>query len=78
MKAILILDMPKSCGECPIYNGSEMLCCGCKVRAKEINTIPSWCFLKPLPQKILDRYEAPQDYRDGWNDCIDEILGEEE
>ena len=87
-KAILVIDMPKCCVECNIFNFSEYLCCGMKVTAKEINTIPFLCPLKEIPQKktklkgrgkdhceysLLEQLE----YMKGFNDCIDEILGEE-
>lgn len=38
-----------------------------------------WCPLKPLPEK--DDFDDPYDeyytgYRDGWNRCLEEIVGE--
>lgn len=40
---------------------------------------PDWCPLKPLPEK--DDFDDPYDeyytgYRDGWNRCLEEIVGE--
>lgn len=40
---------------------------------------PEWCPLKPLPEK--DDFDDPYDeyytgYRDGWNRCLEEIVGE--
>lgn len=40
MKAILVIDMPTHCGECPV-----------KCRMRGINHVPTWCPLKPLPKK---------------------------
>lgn len=40
---------------------------------------PDWCPLMDLPEK--DNFDDPYDeyytgYRDGWNRCLDEIVGE--
>lgn len=49
----------------------------------ETTTKPSWCPLKPMPKKIIETennktyWDCPEFYN-GWNCCIDEILGEEE
>ena len=38
---------------------------------------PDWCPLKMLPEKrIQDNPNGRNMYRAGWNDCIDDILGE--
>lgn len=44
---------------------------------------PDWCPLKPLPRRKYkkekrDWYNYASPYLAGWNECIDEILGEEE
>lgn len=39
---------------------------------------PDWCPLKLLPEKLTyeNSYKTVNDdYRDAWNDCIDEITG---
>ena len=91
MDAILVLDkMPESCSQCEIFNFSDLTCLGCKVNFKDVGKVQSWCPLKPLPQKNkydVEKY-ATVDYENnvnlghylnkGWNDCIDEILGENE
>lgn len=90
MKAILVIDTPNNCSECPCCNGNE---CGNEHKGYVDGHLewnsgrPSWCQLKPMPEKI----ETPkiiQEQIDGWfklageyigyNRCIDEILGEEE
>ena len=52
-----------------------------------LNKIHRMCPLKPLPQKkeaertmsgTLDEWVETTYYREGWNDCIDELLGETE
>lgn len=84
-KAILVIDMPNECGECPLLY--DYLRC----QAKEGVNIygekrPDNCPLKPLPEKkILDEelfmtgnFKLVYARFTGWNDCIDEILGDEE
>ena len=82
MKSILIIDTPTTCTDCPCYDYIHGVCaitykdCELRKQAK-----PTWCPLKPLPEI---KYIRPNDTHDdlmlqiGWNDCIDEILGETE
>ena len=97
MKAILIVDeMPKSCSDCWLHRNEysdyekvwEDICHNaeheCHVLSKT-NYIkrPSWCPLKPMPEKkelanYLPFEDYPQqirfmDFVNGWNDCIEEI-----
>ena len=38
---------------------------------------PDWCPLREIPQKKITKYsDAGNMYRGGWNDCIDEMIGE--
>ncbi len=84
MKAILIVDMPNECDECPLQDGEK-----CYARQDWISTISNWkCPLKPMPQKKDLRDYAEKigadfnlqtrimDYVNGYNKCIDEILGD--
>lgn len=79
-KAILIMDMPKSCNECDVIctkyysalqNGNL-----------EVLTKPSDCPLKEVPEykkSILRQEEFGEGFDIGYNACIDEILkGSEE
>ena len=69
-KAILVIYMPKNCA-------------GCKFRFNICSAVdweerPSWCPIKPLPEKKPDRAywhddEFSEGYRDGWNACLEEI-----
>lgn len=101
MKAILILDMPKSCYECPLMS-EDMYCKGfipytyenvlitkmCVEDYVLIGTRHSHCPLKPMPQKehnnggyrVIDgtKWFYDSEHDDGWNDCIDKLVGEEE
>lgn len=85
-KAILVIDMPKYCFECPVCEVWEVIpsceeCC-CAMEQKDITNRynkPDWCPLKPLPEKMKGNdsiYYQWGDYEDGWNHCIDCITGE--
>lgn len=83
-KAILVIDIPECCGECPLciadeYNTSRECCMKYKgyVNAK---SKPTWCPLKPLPTKYdLDiAFDYNVDYERGYNACVDEILEKQE
>ena len=88
MKAILVMDMPSSCLECPI--GKDMsipieTCIKCPfgkcVIDEETRTRPNWCPLKPMPEKQAlngGLTEFQMGARSGYNLCIDEILGDKE
>ena len=85
MKAILVVDMPKCCGEtpCPCWNADDrkdwcgatnVTLTGCDIEKER----PSWCPLKPLPEKKEPFYDINiQEYDiriDGWNACLEELL----
>lgn len=91
MKAILVIDKPTECWDCPLHvdglddDCEEIKVCNATHRESHYGTPPNWCPLKPMPQKkdtgilegtILGQVE--QFVFEGWNRCIDEILGEEE
>ncbi len=73
MKAILVIDKPKDCFTCEL--GGSKVCIG-------------GCPLKPLPQKKKPLFdpnhcEIEKEIKiiheiDGYNRCIDEIMGETE
>lgn len=84
-KAILVIDMPENCDKCPLFCGhySDMYCGG--LNNKSINyPYPKdfrqdWCPLQEPPEReegsdCFDEFE--DGYAQGWNNCIDEILGE--
>ena len=86
-KAILVLDeMPKDCKCCPIHfldiynNDSQRWWCGGTLKTLEITVRPNWCPLREVPERQVrdypgyDRYITG--YDDGWDDCLNEILGE--
>ena len=93
-KAILILDMPKTCEDCQLRNFNQ--CYGLPL---DRTIIEEWdgedvfkkrnhiCPLKPLPQKLdandwhrmfSGKYEIREAKGEGYNFCLNEILGGEE
>lgn len=83
MKAILILDMPSCCNECPIRR-DDMDCCSYIMNTRSKTAFGydtkrlDICPLKPMPkQKEHLNCEGCNhiecEYAEGWNDCIEEI-----
>ena len=68
MKAILVIDMPSNCAECPSYAFRHRLA---KQRVALLNDMH-----KPMPKKMrTDADDIEEDsYWQGWNDCIEERL----
>lgn len=85
-KAILVIDMPNSCKECPLFSGcyTDMCCKGMNNKGIDYpypeDFRQDWCPLKPVPRMrftyIGHSDESVADYNDGWNNCIRKILGE--
>lgn len=79
-KAILVIDMPDICFQCPFCKSRDILLSYdyfCVINDEEVDKYrkPDWCPLKPLPDK---RNEImAEDYINyvayGWNCCINEI-----
>lgn len=74
-KAILVIDMPKNCGNCPILeycHNNDGKC--------DLNIRQDWCPLREVPKRDnnegLYQLEYTQGYMSGWNACLEEILGE--
>ena len=85
-KAVLVMDMPSSCTECPLgknMSNSIEVCIQCPLGEcavdTETETIPDWCPLKPMPKKANhpDWCDGGR-YDKGYNACIDELLKGEE
>ena len=84
-KSILVIDTPENCFDCPLCINDEYgLSLKCCLKYKEYvdkKGKPNWCPLKQLPEKYdveNARYwgeEYSYGYDNGYNDCIDEILG---
>lgn len=84
MKAILVVDIPKEFENEKEFFVKGSLYCGIE------NVYTKYCYicnidktkLKPLPQSINPYMKENSDYLDrqyinGWNDCLDEIIGGE-
>lgn len=87
MKAILVIEMPECCADCPCSffersNPKLNLICG--ATQEDANNVgkPDWCPLKQLPsKKPTISKESDNDIlcmNAGYNACIDEILGDKE
>ena len=86
-KAVLVMDMPECCADCPLScplrnssHAKNSYAC-CYLTLKDISKTdyydkkPDWCPLRELPEKANH-----PDYCDngrfdkGWNACLNEIL----
>ena len=69
MKAILVVDMPECCAECPLmlWDAESEYYGACCPTLKEVNCVadsykenedketkPNWCPLKPMPKKYIE------------------------
>lgn len=98
-KSVLVIDTPNNCSECPCCYVSEndwgdFISARCQMKYKgfvdkysEYNKgRPSWCPLRPLPDKAtVDESMLGIGFDDfntiyylGFNECIDKITGETE
>lgn len=86
-KAILVIDMPKACEDCPLSLDTEKentnLCRGCEKYSfnPDSRSRPDWCPLTEVFKKKASKLPPMADmpmrytnYEKGWNACIDEIL----
>ena len=83
-KAILVIDMPKSCNECDFCYYSDGRVPTCQLKLKSADGYagkPDWCPLKSVPEKydiehsLYFTRDWDGEYESGYNACIDEILG---
>lgn len=85
-KAVLILDMPKSCGECHFARQSNILkgklyCENPLFYDSDVTEYsacrPEGCPLKALPEKKDTQYSPARNpyITEGYNACLKEILG---
>ena len=93
MKSILIFDTPTRCYDCPLYTSIDDadeygFCDDRNILGQEeaqekirFDEKPTWCPLRPLPEiKYISLNNTHDDlmFQMGWNDCLDEIVGETE
>ena len=79
-KAILVIDMPKGCYECPlaIETGAYNSCCitATCITSNDNFKFP-WCPLKPAPEEQDIWYDDEgSDWERGYNNCLHEIVGD--
>lgn len=71
MKAILVMDMPECCYDCPITV--------CDADNMSTSSRSADCHLRELPEKhITDARQVGEEwavFNRGWNRCLDYILG---
>lgn len=91
MKAILVMEMPESCNECPLEMDVEdttgkqwkgNICRGCGSRNEDRDERPDWCPLVPMPGRRKERsfketkkHPYTGGFFDGWNACLNVIEG---
>lgn len=85
-KAILVIDMPDTCGRCQLCQGistnGEYVCSILNEDGNERGyddgkySKPDWCPLKLIPEKKLIWYDDERsDLERGYNDCLCDIIG---
>lgn len=77
-KVVLVMDKPKSCMFCPLIDGETGECKEGGII--EDNENPTYCPLRLLPKYVRDKNTFAvenkyMNYQDGYNACLDEILG---
>lgn len=85
-KAVLVLDMPQTCKDCPLNYLTDCDDSVCVPTENliypewiEENRKPDWCPLYSLPEKkeVTGKYpqpdKIPPSYKIGWNACVDEL-----
>ena len=79
-KAVLVIDMPDNCLNCPLYHGDfEHRCKPTYKINHDFFNKPDWCPLQQMPEKShtgKSEYYQWGDWEDGWNACIDGLLPE--
>lgn len=78
-KAILVIDMPKGCYECPLAVETFHNYDACCITGSRIISYDKFdsCPLKSIPEKLNGNdsvYYQWGDYEDGWNHCIDSLM----
>ena len=80
MKATLVIDeMPSCCLACPMHDRSDYAdgCLAVNRRhsnGQYIEKREEWCPLRPMPEQMSWGHTA--DYIEGYNACLEEIMGE--
>jgi len=83
MKAVVIIDLPDNVKWEEIEDVIVDVWIGEKTFIRKYKSMQRGVEIKPLPSKlnhgnIWSEYDEECGYIDGWNACLDELLGEEE
>lgn len=80
-KAVLVMDMPESCADCPcsfFERDNPILNLICGVTQEDAYNVgkPDWCPLRELPEKKERRIgeHGERMFRAGFNACLNEIM----
>ena len=80
-KAVLVMDMPERCADCPLRSSEKTSYVCCYLTLKNISSTdyydkkPDWCPLRELPEKANHpAYCDNGRFDKGWNACLDMIL----
>lgn len=73
MKKMLVIEEPESCETCPLrsYSDLMLMCTPMREGAYSVG-----CPLKPLPEQMS--WGHTSDFIEGYNACLEEIMGETE
>lgn len=84
MKAILVIDMPSNCDECPLCDYEYNECKGktdIKPKVWVSDERQPWCPLRELPNYEINNDKANQYHQrfcNGWNAMVDYCLNKED
>lgn len=81
-KAVLVMDMPERCADCPLRSSEKTSYVCCYLTLKNISSTdyydkkPDWCPLRELPEKKERRIgeHGERMFRAGFNACLNEIM----
>ena len=80
-KGYIVVDMPESCKDCKfrhIYDAPYCVSCAIAGMTHEGYDKPDWCPIKEILKKLtLKEVNGNFDFLDGYNELIDEMLGDE-
>lgn len=77
-KALLVIEMPENCLECPFFLQEDIQCSHVKWPAKTRRHMG--CPLKPMPlmKTTMEGFHDRETAVDGWNACVEALGGDEE
>lgn len=83
-KAVLVMEMPPNCYVCELQCRNVVglfVCAIGRNNADYCSGRPDYCPLRELPEYITEPIDVEEEYSkgtmDGWNGCIDAIIGDQ-